>query len=129
MTTQTLIKEVRETAIDFLKENSDHSSIYGCDLHHEIFNTDYFCVYTHECKKYLEEYGVFEAIEKVKEYEEFNFGQVTTDLSDPFKLLNMLVYVLGAEYLSNSDTLNNELWNIYIPQEKFQVIIDELKGE
>ena len=127
--TQTLIKEVKETAIDFLKENSEHATIHGCDLHNEIFNTDYFCVYTHECKKYLEEYGVFEAIEKVKEYEEFNFGEVTTDLSDPFKLLNMLVYILGEEYLNNSDTLKNELWDIYIPEEKFQVIIDELKGE
>ena len=125
--TQTLIKEVRETAIDFLKENSEHSTIYGCDLHHEIFNTDYFCVYTHECKKYLEEYGIFKAIEKVKEYEEFNFGKVTTDLSDPFKLLNMLVYILGEEYLNNSNTLTNELWDIYIPEEKFQVIIEELE--
>ena len=127
--TKTLIKEVKETAIDFLKENSEHATIHGCDLHNEIFNTDYFCVYTHECKKYLEEYGVFEAIEKVKEYEELNFGELTTDFSDPFKLLNMLVYILGEEYLNNSDTLTNELWNIYIPQEKFQVIIDELKEE
>ena len=127
--TQTLIKEVKETAIDFLKENSEHATIHGCDLHNEIFNTDYFCVYTNECKKYLEEYGVFEAIEKVKEYEEFNFGEVTTDLSDPFRLLNMLVYILGEEYLNNSNTLINELWDIYIPEEKFQVIIDELKGE
>jgi len=125
--TQTLIKEVKETALDFLKENSEHSTIYGCDLHHEIYNTDYFCVYTSECKKYLEEYGVFKAIEKVKEYEQFNFGEVTTDLSDPFKLLNMLVYILGEEYLNNSNTLTNELWDIYIPQEKFQVIIEELK--
>ena len=127
--TKTLIKEVKETALDFLKENSEHATIHGCDLHNEIFNTDYFCVYTHECKKYLEEYGVFEAIEKVKEYEELNFGELTTDFSDPFKLLNMLVYILGEEYLNNSDTLTNELWNIYIPQEKFQVIIDELKEE
>ena len=125
--TKTLIKEVKETALDFLKENSEHATIHGCDLHNEIFNTDYFCVYTNECKKYLEEYGVFEAIEKVKEYEEFNFGEVTTDLSDPFKLLNMLVYILGEEYLNNSNTLTNELWDIYIPEEKFQVIIEELE--
>ena len=125
--TKTLIKEVKETALDFLKENSEHATIHGCDLHNEIFNTDYFCVYTNECKKYLEEYGVFEAIEKVKEYEEFNFGEVTTDLSDPFRLLNMLVYILGEEYLNNSNTLTNELWDIYIPQEKFQVIIEELE--
>ena len=104
--TQTLIEEVKETAIDYLKDNECNDT-YGCDLHNEIFNTDYFCCYTSDCKKYLEQYGVFEAIEKVKDYEQCNFGQVTTDLSDPFKLLHMLVYILGEEFLNNSNTLTN----------------------
>ena len=65
--TQTLIEEVKETAIDYLKDNECNDT-YGCDLHNEIFNTDYFCCYTSDCKKYLEQYGVFEAIEKVKDY-------------------------------------------------------------
>ena len=36
-----LLKEVKEQAIDYLKDNQDIET-YGCDLHHEIFNTDYF---------------------------------------------------------------------------------------
>ena len=68
-----LLKEVKDQAIDYLKDNQDIET-YGCDLHNEIFNTDYFCVYTSDAKKYLENYGVFQAIEEVTEYEKFNFG-------------------------------------------------------
>ena len=121
-----LLKEVKEQAIDYLTDNQDIET-YGCDLHNEIFNTDYFCCYTSDCKKYLEEYGVFEAVEKVQEYEKFNFGEVTTDLSDPFKLLNMLVYILGEEFLSNSHTLTNTYWNEYIPENEYKTIIKELE--
>ena len=124
--TQTLIKEVKETAIDYLKDNQEIET-YGCDLHNEIFNTDYFCCYTSDCKRYLEQYGVFEAIEKVQEYEQFNFGKITTNLSDPFKLLNMLVYILGEEFLSNSHTLSNTYWNEYIPENEYKTIIEELQ--
>ena len=124
--TQTLIEEVKETAIDYLKDN-ECMNIYGCDLHNEIFNTDYFCCYTSDCKKYLEQYGVFEAIEKVQEYEKLNFGEVTTDLSDPFKLLHMLVYILGEEFLNNSKTLSLTYWNKYIPENEYKTIIQELQ--
>jgi hypothetical protein len=121
-----LLNEVKEQAIDYLTDNQD-ANTYGCDLHNEIFNTDYFCVYTSDAKKYLETYGVFQAIEEVTEYEKFNFGEVTTEISDPVKLINMLVYIKGEELLSNSTTLNNEYWNEYIPSEEYNTIIEEIK--
>jgi hypothetical protein len=121
-----LLNEVKEQAIDYLTDNQD-ANTYGCDLHNEIFNTDYFCVYTSDAKKYLETYGVFQAIEEVTEYEKFNFGEVTTEISDPVKLINMLVYIKGEEILSNSTTLNNEYWNEYIPSEEYNTIIEEIK--
>ena len=98
--TQTLIEEVKETALDYLKDNVC-DDIYGCDLHNEIFNTDYFCCYTSNCKKYLEQYGVFEAIEKVKDYEQFNFGEVTTDFSQPERVVNMYVYIVGEQIVQD----------------------------
>ena len=121
-----LLKEVKEQAIDYLKDNQD-VSIYGCDLHHEIFNTNYFCVYTSDAKKYLETYGVFQAIEEVTEYEKFHFGEVTTDISDPCKLINMLVYIKGEDLLNNSDTLTTTYWSDYIPNEEYKNIISELQ--
>ena len=122
-----LLKEVKEQAIDYLKDNQDIET-YGCDLHHEIFNTDYFCYYTSEAKDYLNSYGIFQAIEEVTEYEKFNFGEVRTEIYDPVKLLNMLVYIKGEELLSNSTTLNNDYWNDYIPSEEYKNIIDEIEN-
>ena len=122
-----LLKEVKEQAIDYLKDNQDIET-YGCDLHHEIFNTDYFCYYTSEAKDYLNSYGIFQAIEEVTEYEKFNFGEVRTEIYDPVKLLNMLVYIKGEELLSNSTTLNNDYWNDYIPSEEYENIIDEIEN-
>ena len=122
-----LLKEVKEQAIDYLKDNQDIET-YGCDLHHEIFNTDYFCYYTSEAKDYLNSYGIFQAIEEVTEYEKFNFGEVRTEIYDPVKLLNMLVYINGEELLSNSTTLNNDYWNDYIPSEEYKNIIDEIEN-
>ena len=122
-----LLKEVKEQAIDYLKDNQDIDT-YGCDLHHEIFNTDYFCCYTSDAEEYLNSYGIFEAIREVTEYEKFNFGEVTTDISNPCKLINMLVYIKGEELLSNSTTLNNDYWNDYIPSEEYKNIIEEIKN-
>ena len=38
-----------------------------------------------------------EWIRIVKEYEEENFGEVTTDLSDPERVVNMYAYIVGEE--------------------------------
>ena len=121
-----LLNEVKEQALDYLKDNQDLNT-YGCDLHHEIFNTDYFCCYTSEAKKYLDSYGIFEAIKEVTEYEKFNFGESTTDISNPCKLINMLVYIKGEEILNKSNTLTHDYWNEYIPSEEYNTIIEEIK--
>ena len=124
--TQTLIEEVKKTAIDYLTEN-ECMNIYGCDLHNEIFNTSYFCNSERDAKNYLESYGVFEAIKEVRDYEKFNFGEVTTDISNPCKLINMLVYIKGEEILYKSNTLTNDYWNEYIPENEYKTIIEELE--
>jgi hypothetical protein len=89
-------EEAREAIIEALK---DGYSGYYCDLHNEVFNTGYYIIGTYEAKKALEEYGVFEAIEKVQTYEKENFSEVYTDLSNPEKLVNMLYYIIGDEVL------------------------------
>ncbi len=89
-------EEARETIIEALREGY---SGYYCDLHCELFNTSYYIIGTHEAKKALEEYDVWEAIEKVQTYERDNFGEVYTDLSNPEKLVNMLYYIIGEEVL------------------------------
>tara|TARA_Y100001938_G_scaffold11635_1_gene14463 strand:+ start:45 stop:374 length:330 start_codon:yes stop_codon:yes gene_type:complete len=77
----------KETLKELIKDN---------ELHHEIFNTDYYIVYTYDAKKWLDN-KVFEIIEFIKEYEQDNFGEVFTDLSDPCKVVNMYVYIIGEQ--------------------------------
>jgi len=93
-------QEMREQAREAIVEALEGGySGYYCDLHDEIFNTDYYIIGTYEAKKALEEYDVWEAIEKVQTYERDNFGEVYTDLSNPEKLINMLYYIIGEEVL------------------------------
>ena len=74
------------------------------DLHHYLINEDYFLIGYYNCRKWLEKESVFEAIEKIKEYEESNFGEVSTDFSDEEKTANMLAYVLADEILNENNT-------------------------
>jgi hypothetical protein len=85
---------------DIIETLENGYSGYYCDLHNEVFNTDYYIIGTYQAKEVLEEYGVFKAIDKVQTYENENFGEIYTDLSNPEKLVNMLYYIIGEEVLS-----------------------------
>ena len=74
------------------------------ELHHYLINEDYFIIGYYQARKWLEKESVFEAIEKIREYEQFNFGEVTTDFSDEEKTANMLAYVLADEILNENNT-------------------------
>lgn len=87
---------------------------YLCDLHNEVFNTDYEYIYTSEAKEMLNEYDVFEAFALVKDYEQDNFGEVNTDFSNPCAVANMVWYIVGEEALQElmEDSAEcDELWN------------------
>ena len=120
-------EQAREQIIETLKNGY---SGYYCDLHHEVFNTDYYIIGTYEAKKALEEYGVFDAIEKVQTYEKENFGEIYTDLSDPEKLINMLYYIIGEEVLfemmDGIEVWNNN-WNNRATDEINAAILKEVK--
>jgi len=119
-------QEAREDIIECLK---DGYSDYYCDLHHEVFNTKYYIIGTYKAKKALEEYGVWDAIAKVREYETDNFGEVYTDLSNPEKLINMLYYIIGEEVLFEMmDGIEawEENWNNQANEETNTEILKEL---
>ncbi len=93
---QKMREEARAAIIEALRNGYNG---YYCNLHNEVFNTDYYIIGTYKAKEALREYDVIEALEKVQEYEKSNFGEVYTDLSDPEKLVNMLWYIIGEEVL------------------------------
>ena len=124
-------KEMREQAREAIIEvlENGYSGYYG-DLHHEVFNTDYYIIGTYKAKKALEEYGVWNAIEKVQAYEKDNFGEVYTDLSNPEKLINMLYYIIGEEVLDEMMTgieAWNDNWNNRATDETNAAILKEVK--
>lgn len=69
------------------------------DLHHEIFNTDYYIIGRHQATEWLGGH-VFEVIDLIKEYEVSNFGELQTDIGEPEKVVNMYVYIIGEEIVS-----------------------------
>lgn len=99
---------------------------YTSDLHHELYNVDYFIIGTYKAKQFLNKYGVFEAIEKVTAYEKDHFGEINTDISNPEKLVNMLAYVIGEELLNDCQTLQNK-WDERLEQIDIRRIKRELK--
>ena len=91
------------------------------DLHHNLFNTDYWCIGTYEAEQEIAKHcSVFKAIEIVRDYEIDNFGECGTDLTDAERVVNMLVYILGEEILGN-------VINAHYDSELTEDIINDLK--
>ena len=82
----------------------DNISDYEIDdeLHHNLFNTDYYLTYYSECEKWLGSH-VFECIRIIQEYEQEQFGEIFTDLGDSEKVVNMYVYIVGEYLLGKMD--------------------------
>lgn len=121
---------MRQEAIDAIIETLENGySDYYCDLHNEVFNTNYYIIGTYKAKQALEDYGVFEAIEVVQDYEQFNFGEILTDISNPEKLVNMLYYVVGDEIISEMNEILefSKNWNNYADEETNAIIIEAMK--
>lgn len=104
MTKQYFTKEeVMDLVNEQIKFGFDGDALELLDA---VANQDYYIIETAEAKSALEQYGTFKAIKKVKEYEETNLGKLSTDISNPVKLANMLFYIVAEE------TIGDELDNI-----------------
>jgi hypothetical protein len=120
-------REAIEAIIEALATDYDG---YYCDLHNEVFNTDYYIIGTYEAKEALREYDVFDAIELVRDYEKDNFGEIYTDLSNPEKLINMVYYIIGEEVIADMSIhigVFNDNWNDCADEETNEYIIEALK--
>ena len=99
------------------------------DLHHYLINEDYFLIGYYNCRKWLEKESVFEAIEKVKEYEELNFGEVSTDFSNEEQTANMLAYILADEILNENNTYQLfSRFNGLFDEDKRDLLVDSLEN-
>ena len=93
------IKEsFKDSLVEYDKETLD-KLIKDGELHHEIYNTDYYIIGRYQAKEWLSD-EVFNVINIIKEYENMHFGEVNTDFSEPESVVNMYVYIVG-EYIVN----------------------------
>lgn len=102
---------------------------YYCDLHNEVFNTDYYIIGTAAAKEALNEYGVFDAIKLVQEYEDSEFGERYTDCSNPEKLINMVYYIIGSEVIGEMTNIPefDDNWNNLADDETNEHIMDAMR--
>lgn len=123
-------EEMKQEAIEAIIEalESGYSGYY-CDLHNDVFNTDYYIIGTYQAKEALREYDVFEAIELVQTYEKEQFGEVYTDLSNAEKLINMVYYVISDNIIYEMYKIEefNENWNEKADEETNAIIIKAFK--
>lgn len=112
-----MFNEIREDAINALIEclENGYEGDYD-ELHSEVFDSDYYVVSDYIAKVVLGD-EAFDAIGKVQDYEMDVFGTVTTDLSSPCSVINMLYYIIGEEIMS-------DIYNYYYGQ-----VDDEMRTE
>ena len=119
-----LENEIRNHVVENIK---DYVGIQVCELHHNLFNQDYWVIGYYNAEQEILKHGsVFDAIAKIKEYEEFNFGEIYTDVSNSEKVCNMLVYILGDECLNGCKSVSDN-WDDNLTDEIAEQIINELK--
>ena len=119
----------QEAIADIIEALENGFNGYYCDLHNEVFNTDYYIIGTYQAKETLREYDVFDAIELVQTYEKEQFGEIYTDLSDPEKLINMVYYIIGDEVIGEMYEIEafEDNWNNTADDETNAVIIKAMK--
>ena len=108
--------EIKEYFDDFMKEQDDDWILENReDIHHYVFNNDYYIIGRYQAKKWWGD-EVLNIVETIKEYENNNFGEVTTNFSEPEQIVNMYTYIVREEIISNIDieqyVLNEEIKEI-----------------
>ncbi len=98
--TQSILTEHVAMIADAINEGRVNADNFD-DLHHEVFNTDYFIVGYYNASQWLAKHNIdsFEAIEFVQDYERDNFGETMTAV-DSESIVNMFSYIAGEQAVS-----------------------------
>lgn len=116
--------KIYEFILDGLNSLTDHAdSVQGCDLHNELFNGDGL-IYTADCLQATEDLGVWDCINLVVGYEKAEFGEVYSKI-DPYKIANMVLYIMGQELLNFSPTLQ-DCWDSYLSEDDLKAVRREI---
>ena len=118
-------QELKSLIIDAINDNRLNDKPVS-EMHNEVFNTDYFIIGRFEAEKWLiNNGGIFNAIEIIKDYELDNFGTVNTDFSEAEHVCNMYVYILGEELINGLKFIQDN-WDNDLSEELKEALLDEL---
>lgn len=96
--------EIKETLLDNLDGYEGIADYTFEEVLNDLFNSDYYIIGYRKAEEALEDYGVFNALEEVQQFDVENFGEWNTDYTDPEKVANTLEYIHASEYMQ--DMLN-----------------------
>ena len=134
-----ILSKITETAFSLITLGTYLGVIYSLQYdirHHKDYKED--IKDKAKKQKYLpliQKIIINTVIDIIKSYEQDNFGQVHTDISDPCKVANMLNYILGEEILSQNkayedfrdyEVLNAE--NLEAIRDSFIIMSDEISA-
>ena len=99
MNTHTIKEELRDY---ILSKINQYDFLEPIDLHHELFNNDYYIIGYYQAEQWLKEHdiSIFRGIEFVQDYERNNFGDDAIRTYDNAEsLVNMITYIIGEELI------------------------------
>lgn len=127
-----LYTEMEKDALnDIINTLQDGYTGWYADLHHEVFNTDYYMADNGTAQEILGD-NVYDAIGRIYEYEKDNFGEIYTNFSSPMKICNMLYYIIGEELMLQMGIFEEPFmddWNIEADADTNEKIIARCKEE
>tara|TARA_R110002126_G_scaffold278712_1_gene425335 strand:- start:33 stop:419 length:387 start_codon:yes stop_codon:yes gene_type:complete len=118
-------EELKSLIIDAINDNRLNDMSVS-EIHNEVFNSDYFIIGRYAAEQWLiNNGGIFNAIEIIKDYELDNFETVNTDFSEPEKVCNMYVYILGEELINGLKFIQDN-WDNDLSEELKAELLEEL---
>ena len=120
---ENLIKDILKATSDGFNSGMGKGG-YGCDLHHELYDTVEFIDDGQKAIDWLGDQA-FPIIKFVKDYEEDFLTR--PDFSDPKHVANMFAYIVGEHLLNFSGTLtSDDVWDKEMTPEDYQNIREEI---
>ena len=103
MITTRIKTSIKEELTSYINDNKNE---YTDELHFHLFNQDYYIIGYYQAQQWLDKHGIsaFEALETIREYEEFNFGECK-HYTNAEETVNMLVYIYGEELLTEMELI------------------------
>lgn len=99
---------------------------YGCNCHNKLYKEEVYTISIPQAEKDVEDLGVWNCLQLIKAYEDFNSGKVFTPF-EPFKVADMVYYILGEHILDKVESLLDPFWDEALTEKQAKEVQTELR--